>query len=508
MRSPPPWRAAACVALLVWGALRPCLVSLPWWRRSRSSGGRRLAARAGEGLVEVDASSLALWLLEHGEQVHPSARLAFAARGGRGIWSLGALEKGAEVARIPWKLLLTQASAKKALGEEVVSQLQEYPCIALQLIHEKYMLSSKSFWHAYLEMLPSMEEIGASFTWPEEDLKLLDGSLIKNMSRFLREKIEEEYLNIAKNIFPSRQERFPAEVFTKERFLWAYAVLLSRSFRLRFGNDEVIALVPFIDFMNHDPDSKAYVSGSASLPTSLDGSRLVLLKTDRPYGAQEQIFDSYGRRSNDELLLLYGFSLPQNIHNFVEISLLELWAQTDLAPSKKKWLSLQGVDVDEMQSLCLPRGYWPRETMLLMRLLVLSARDVSSEGLKAFSDLGLDKAFDPSVERKALQALKGLCTELLAGCPAAQRRADAEARAAIEAEPSGLGPKERYAIWTRSGEVTVLETNLRRIDRLIEQIPFVFELQEARRRLAFPGLTSETKPKDFDIFFQEFALDD
>ena len=50
---------------------------------------------------------------------------------------------------------------------------------------------------------------------------------------FLREKIEEEYLNIAKNIFPSRQERFPAEVFTKERFLWAYAVLLSRSFRLR-----------------------------------------------------------------------------------------------------------------------------------------------------------------------------------------------------------------------------------------------------------------------------------
>lgn len=47
------------------------------------------------------------------------------------------------------------------------------------------MLSSKSFWHAYLEMLPSMEEIGASFTWPEEDLKLLDGSLIKNMSRIL-----------------------------------------------------------------------------------------------------------------------------------------------------------------------------------------------------------------------------------------------------------------------------------------------------------------------------------
>ena len=29
----------------------------------------------------------------------------------------------------------------------------------------------------------------------------------------------------------------------------------------------------------------------------------------------EQIFDSYGRRSNDELLLLYGFSLPRNVNS-------------------------------------------------------------------------------------------------------------------------------------------------------------------------------------------------
>lgn len=49
-----------------------------------------------------------------------------------------------------------------------------------------------------------------------------------------------------------------------------------------------------------------------TLTRSTDGAKA-------PRGAQEQIFDSYGRRSNDELLLLYGFSLPQNIHNFVEL---------------------------------------------------------------------------------------------------------------------------------------------------------------------------------------------
>lgn len=73
----------------------------------------------------------------------------------------------------------------------------------------------------------------------------------RNMSRFLREKIEEEYSSVMGRL------PLPREVFSLDRFLWAYAVLLSRSFRLRFGPKEVIALVPWIDFMNHDPDSKA-----------------------------------------------------------------------------------------------------------------------------------------------------------------------------------------------------------------------------------------------------------
>ena len=87
-------------------------------------------------------------------------------------------------------------------------------------------------------------------------------------------------------------------------FFWRFTILgLEHS----GFEDEVIALVPWIDFMNHDPNSKAYVAATR------DGNGpAVLLKTDRPYQGDEQIFDSYGRRSNDELLLLYGFSLTRN----------------------------------------------------------------------------------------------------------------------------------------------------------------------------------------------------
>ena len=37
------------------------------------------------------------------------------------------------------------------------------------------MLASDSFWHSYLEMLPEIDDIGASFTWKDEDLELLSG---------------------------------------------------------------------------------------------------------------------------------------------------------------------------------------------------------------------------------------------------------------------------------------------------------------------------------------------
>ena len=55
-----------------------------------------------------------------------------------GIWSSGALDLGAEVAKIPWRLLLTEATAMRSLGlsPELTREVGEYPSMALQLIHE------------------------------------------------------------------------------------------------------------------------------------------------------------------------------------------------------------------------------------------------------------------------------------------------------------------------------------------------------------------------------------
>eukprot|EP00439_Symbiodinium_sp_Y106_P027183 s307_g3.t1 len=158
-----------------------------------------------------------------------------------------------EIARVPIKLVLS----KDGRGD-----MGEYTAIALQLIHERYVLQDASFWQPYLDLLPDTAEIGSSFTWSEEDLELLSGSLIQNISSFLREKIQDEYRGLCETTLAKDPARFPLDVFTLPRYIWAYAVLLSRSFRLRFDRKgEKIALVPFVDFINHDPESKAYVAG-------------------------------------------------------------------------------------------------------------------------------------------------------------------------------------------------------------------------------------------------------
>lgn len=58
------------------------------------------------------------------------------------------------------------------------------------------------------------------------------------------------------------------------------------------SEEEVIALVPWIDFMNHDPDSKAYVSATQEV-----NGAMVLLKTDRSY--KVRAFGPFGKRGRE-----------------------------------------------------------------------------------------------------------------------------------------------------------------------------------------------------------------
>jgi histone-lysine N-methyltransferase SETD3 len=95
-------------------------------------------------------------------------------------------------------------------------------------------------------------------------------------------------------------------------------MLFSRLVRLR-GRGDALALVPWADFVNHAPSATAHLDWEEG--ASGGDSGCVVLRTERPYAAGEEIFASYGQRASGDLLLSYGFALEDNPHETVALRL-------------------------------------------------------------------------------------------------------------------------------------------------------------------------------------------
>jgi histone-lysine N-methyltransferase SETD3 len=80
-------------------------------------------------------------------------------------------------------------------------------------------------------------------------------------------------------------------------------------------------MVPYADLINHSPFSQAYIdareSGDWLFKT---GEEEIILYADRNYRRMEQIYISYGPKSNADLLLLYGFAVERNPFNSVDVT--------------------------------------------------------------------------------------------------------------------------------------------------------------------------------------------
>ncbi|KAF6135561.1 hypothetical protein GIB67_015414 [Kingdonia uniflora] len=89
------------------------------------------------------------------------------------------------------------------------------------------------------------------------------------------------------------------QVFNMETFKWSFGILFSRLVRLPSLNERV-ALVPWADMLNHSCEVESFMDYDKS-------SQAILFTTNRPYQPGEQVFISYGKKSNGELLLSYEF---------------------------------------------------------------------------------------------------------------------------------------------------------------------------------------------------------
>lgn len=324
---------------------------------------------------------------------------------GRGLLARRNVNEGDELLSIPMSLCLTVESSRKKFGESVIPRgMNDYLAIALQLIYERYVEGEKSFYKPYLDVLPEVDEVNPTFAWDEDDLDFLAGSPVVAATLSLRAKLQREYEALLSDpnegLCVKYPDKFPVEAFSYENWEWAFVMLFSRAIRLRnLKEGEALALVPYADLINHSPFSGAYVDAREVGDWLFkDGTEEVILYADRGYRKMEQIYISYGPKSNADLLLLYGFALERNPFNSVDVTVsIQAKKQTSqantddddddtyndpLADEKLEFLERVGRK-DTVDFPCYADRY-PTEMLEYLRLMQMTPDDTRGKPLSAF----------------------------------------------------------------------------------------------------------------------------
>ncbi|XP_052295393.1 fructose-bisphosphate aldolase-lysine N-methyltransferase, chloroplastic isoform X9 [Citrus sinensis] len=213
---------------------------------------------------------------------------------GRSLFASEKLRTGDCILKVPYAAQLTPDNLHPKIKSLLDDEISNVAKLAIVILFEQKM-GKDSEWAPYISRLPQLEEMH----------------------------------NTALECFP--------EVFDHIKlkdFMHAYALVESRAWRSTKGE----SLIPFADFLNHDGLSEAVVLHD-------EDKQLSEVIADRDYAPKEEVWITYGKFSNSTLLLDFGFSLPYNSHDEVQIQIK--------VPDHDPLLE---VKLEVLQSHCLPRA--------------------------------------------------------------------------------------------------------------------------------------------------------
>ena len=116
----------------------------------------------------------------------------------------------------------------------------------------------------------------------------------------------------------ARQSVLRPEQTTLDAYLWAVQVWYAYAVDVRLldGGPPTPCLAPLAFLLNHSPWPHAVRYGEVE-------AGCLTVRACRRAAAGDQLFLSYGPKTNAELLLFYGFAVPDNPDDRVEIDLME-----------------------------------------------------------------------------------------------------------------------------------------------------------------------------------------
>lgn len=182
--------------------------------------------------------------------------------------------------------------------------LNERQVVVMFLLTERAKGSS-SEWAPYIQSLPPSHDIPLYFS--KGALDELKGTSLANAAETQRKEVDEEWRTMAPLAADAlNQGGAGALQLSQQDFQWARATYWSRALALGKGSNPPEGLVPGLDFANHAP------LGHGKARWEVDRTNNSVKLVGVPPKSNSEITISYGDKSNEELMFMYGFALRDN----------------------------------------------------------------------------------------------------------------------------------------------------------------------------------------------------
>ncbi|KAI8114208.1 hypothetical protein M9434_002334 [Picochlorum sp. BPE23] len=227
---------------------------------------------------------------------------------------------GEDVLKIPVDVLLYDETVLKT---DVGAMLSVIPDVSIDNILIIFTMIDRfdddSAWKPFWNELPDAFKTGISFH--ESVLNLLEGSAAFNEIQKAQKHIRDQY-DACAPLFDALVTAYPKyltrDMFTYDRYVWAVELWYSYAFEIEFPPHTMskTVMVPFACLVNHSPWPHVVRYGR------VDQKEGVLkYPAFRPVKQGEQAFISYGAVPNLKLITYYGFSIADNPHDILSLTL-------------------------------------------------------------------------------------------------------------------------------------------------------------------------------------------